>query len=174
MGYSSYYGENGDCYIKNISSSSDKGPDPAGITTAVASITDFEKLPVNDYLSLLNAVAKVGPVAISVDAAWSDYESGVFKTDNYNATIDHAVVLVGYGVDADTPYWLVRNSWSPKWGEGGYIRLFRHTDADKTPCGIDSNPLDGTGCKGGPATLPTCGTSGMLSDSSFPKGGHLI
>ncbi|KAJ1445645.1 hypothetical protein M885DRAFT_625992 [Pelagophyceae sp. CCMP2097] len=172
MGYTSYYGSNGECYIKNVTSHRDSGPDPPAITTGVASITDFEKLPSNDYLALLNAVAKVGPVAISVDASWHDYEAGVFTSESYDATIDHAVVLVGYGVDAGVPYWLVRNSWSPNWGEHGYIRLFRHV-AD-TPCGVDIRPLDGTGCKGGPANMTVCGTSGILSDSAFPKGGHLL
>ena len=34
-------------------------------------------------------------------------------------------MLVGYG-EADTvdktPYWILRNSWSEHWGEGGYMR----------------------------------------------------
>ena len=46
---------------------------------------------------LLNAVATVGPIAISVDAsAWSAYESGVFDgCSSTNIDIDHAVQLVG-------------------------------------------------------------------------------
>ena len=42
------------------------------------------------------------------------------------AHADHIVMLVGYGVDdtvARTPYWLLRNSWSAHWGEGGYMRI---------------------------------------------------
>merc|ERR1711904_241675 len=75
MGYSSYYGENGECYIKNISSSHVNGPDPSGITTGVVNITGFTTLPTNDYNALLNAVAQLHPIAVSVDAMpWSSYE----------------------------------------------------------------------------------------------------
>jgi cathepsin L len=36
--------------------------------------------------------------------------------------IDHAVVLMGYGTENGQKYWLVRNSWSPSWGElGEYV-----------------------------------------------------
>ena len=39
------------------------------------------------------------------------------------------VQLVGYGTDDKNgggDYWLVRNSWTPLWGENGYIRLARY------------------------------------------------
>jgi len=47
----------------------------------------------------LNAVATVGPIAVSVDASnWHSYDHGIFNGCNQvNPDIDHAVVLVGYG-----------------------------------------------------------------------------
>eukprot|EP01046_Picozoa_sp_COSAG06_P114033 COSAG06_NODE_60813_length_269_cov_1.505882_1_plen_59_part_01 len=37
---------------------------------AVAGISNFVKLPGNDYAALMNAVGTIGPVSISVDASW--------------------------------------------------------------------------------------------------------
>ena len=56
-----------------------------------------------------------------------------------NPDIDHAVVLVGYGEENGQKYWLVRNSWSPSWGELGYIKIAR-LDKEEEVCGLDITP----------------------------------
>jgi cathepsin L len=185
MGYTSYYGEDGDCTIhpdENFLKSAD-GPDPDGITGGVANIEDYVKLPTNDYLALLNAVAKTGPVAVSVAASpWKSYESGIFQGsfDDDSLDVNHAVTLVGYGTDEKTgmDYWLVRNSWKPTWAEAGYIRLLR-VDPDELNdpndiCGTDSKPQDGTACEGQTANITVCGTSAIHFDNVIPVGGHLL
>lgn len=65
----------------------------------------------------MNAVATIGPIAVSVDATgWSSYTGGVYaKPLAESPDINHLVVLVGYGEENGIPYWLVRNSWSPSW-----------------------------------------------------------
>jgi cathepsin L len=79
---------------------------------AVAGVSNFVKLPSNDYGSLMQAIATVGPVSISVDASWGSYEKGVYGGCSKNHTmIDHAVQLVGYGTEDGQDYFLVRNSW---------------------------------------------------------------
>ena len=144
-------------------------------TQKVAAIEDFVKLPENDYNSLMTAIATVGPVAISVAADdWVFYESGVFNGE-CGATINHAVTAVGYGTDEDgNDYWLVRNSWSTNWGEDGYIRVAREKTSKDVKCEVDRDPASGSGCEGGPKEVTVCGKCGILSDSSYPRGGKLI
>ena len=68
-------------------------------------------------------VATGGPLSIGVDAAsWQTYGGGVMT--NCQATqVDHAVLIVGYDLTAQPPYWIIKNSWGVSWGEEGYIRL---------------------------------------------------
>ena len=140
----------------------------SGSVMNAANITGHVVVPSNNYNAMMTAIATMGPLAISVDAgAWHDYSGGVFTGGNHtNPTLDHLVQLVGYGTDPQHgDYWLVRNSWTPLWGEEGYIRLARSA----TPtCGMDVNPLDGNGCKGGPAAVKVCGQSGVLYDAVYP------
>jgi cathepsin L len=139
----------------------------------VVGITGQVDLPTNNYTALLSAIASAGPIAISVDASWGGYESGIYepKASGISTTIDHAVQLVGYGTENGKDYWLVRNSWGTSWGEKGYIRLRRYGEG-KEPCGTDTRPADGFGCKGGPSSITVCGTSGMLSGSSYVTGAY--
>ena len=153
--YTSYYGENYACAM------------PAA--ASVATINGYVQLPANNYTALMNAVAQIGPVAVSVDAStFHAYKSGIHDGCNQaNPDINHAVVLEGYGEENGQKYWLIRNSWSPKYGEKGYIRVARH-DAEQEICGTDITPLDGSACNGDDTPVKVCGTCGVLFDSSYP------
>jgi cathepsin L len=86
---------------------------------AVAAIVGYANLEPNNYLALMNAVAKLGPVAVSVACStWQFYSSGVFsvafnESVKQTTDVNHLVVLEGYGTDAESgeDYWLIRNSW---------------------------------------------------------------
>lgn len=161
-GYRSYYGTDYACETDGISP-----------TLTVEGLTMLQG---NNYTELMNAVAQVGPVSIGIDASvFHDYESGVFDGCNQkNPDVNHAVVLYGYGVDeaSGDQYWLVRNSWSPSYGEGGYIRVFRAEDEGER-CGIQLNPQDNDACEGDHKPRKVCGTCGILSGSSYLRGVEL-
>jgi len=145
-------------------------------SSPMISSTGWVRLPENTLQPLLDAVTSEGPVVVSVSAdGWTSYDSGIFDSCSRDATINHAVLLVGYGVQlseraVQTKYWLIRNSWGRDWGEQGYIRVLRFDSdqGDAGYCGTDYDPKQGVGCNGGPATLPVCGMCGILSDSSYP------
>jgi len=138
----------------------------------VVTVSGYVKLGENNYTDLINAVATVGPIDVSVDASsWNVYRSGIFNGCNQkNPDIDHAVQLVGYGTENGQDYWIVRNSWGSSWGENGYIRLLRHSDGSSQWCGTDTHPSDGSGCDGGPTTVTVCGTCGIWYDNCYPVG----
>jgi C1A family cysteine protease len=80
---------------------------------------------------------EVGPLAITINASNLQYYNGgiinlPYDYCPYNPT--HGVNLVGYGKTAmGQKYWIVRNTWGPYWGEGGYFRIARGTGL----CGIN-------------------------------------
>jgi cathepsin L len=141
-------------------------------TTPMAFINGYVAVPRNNDAATAEALASVGPLAISVQAwQWPDYESGVFTGCTYNISMDHAVQLIGYGTDAATglDYWLVRNSWSASWGEHGYIRLVRNSQNETCGWNVDWNTAGG-GCPGVTNnTVWACGQCGILYDVIYPN-----
>jgi len=100
----------------------------------VAKFDSWVALP-NDEDHIAAYLAQHGPVSVGIDATggalgiffpWLQfYKRGIANPRRCTTTIDHAVLLVGYGTDAGQMYWIVKNSWGTKWGESGYFRLVR-------------------------------------------------
>jgi len=85
------------------------------------------------------------PVSVLLEAdqaIFQSYRGGILRANaGCGTTLDHAVLLVGYGEESGIKYWRVKNSWDSSWGEGGYIRLERF-DGDRGwgTCGIQGAP----------------------------------
>jgi len=89
----------------------------------------------------LETAVALQPVAAAVEAlsnpAWQSYSSGVL-TGTCGTSLDHAVLVVGYGIWEDgTPYWKVKNDFGVSWGMDGYILIEKDKAQYGGQCGID-------------------------------------
>ncbi|CAH8871089.1 unnamed protein product [Trichobilharzia szidati] len=104
-----------------------------------AQVTGFINISPGDEYALMDAVATKGPVSVAINAglpSFPRYKSGVYSDPEClgeEDNLDHGVLVVGYGEENGQPYWLVKNSWGPEWGEGGYIKILRNKH---NMCGI--------------------------------------
>ncbi|VDP99122.1 unnamed protein product [Trichobilharzia regenti] len=89
-----------------------------------AQVTGFINISPGNESALMDAVATKGPVSVAINTP-SELRT-VYS-------LDHGVLVVGYGEENGQPYWLVKNSWGPEWGESGYIKILRNKS---NMCGI--------------------------------------
>lgn len=106
-------------------------------------ISSFKDVTPKSPTALQAAVAE-GPVSVAIDASgilFQLYFGGIMK-HLCGTRLDHGVLVVGYGTEGETDYWLLKNSWGPHWGEKGYFRILRSMEKDNEPgvCGLQLQP----------------------------------
>ncbi|GFY48223.1 cathepsin L [Trichonephila inaurata madagascariensis] len=83
--------------------------------TVGANCTGYVDIPEGDEEVLKQAVAKVGPISVAINADspnFHNYGSGIYDEPNCANTVSaltHAVLVIGYGTENGTDYWLVKN-----------------------------------------------------------------
>ena len=100
-------------------------------------------VPANNQAALKEAVS-ISPVSIAIEAdksVFQSYSSGVITGTRCGTSLDHGVLIVGYGEETvsgkSVKYWLVKNSWDSTWGDGGYVKIERSDSTnDEGTCGI--------------------------------------
>ena len=92
---------------------------------------------------------------------------------SYTIQLTPFLSLLIYTQENGIKYWKLRNSWSPTYGEKGYIRIVR-TEQEQERCGMDITPLHGSACNGDNTPVEVCGTCGVLYHSSYPTGATIL
>ncbi|XP_023310816.1 cathepsin L-like proteinase [Anoplophora glabripennis] len=101
---------------------------------SVLKISNYVALSYDNERELQNAVGTIGPVSVSIDAnGFQLYSGGIYDDSTCTWTVNHGVLVVGYGEESGTEYWIVKNSWGSDWGMSGYIKMARNKNDQ---CGI--------------------------------------
>jgi len=80
-------------------------------------------------VAMMNEVYQRGPIVCGIDArGLENYTGGIINDTSGMNEQNHAVSIVGFGVENNVPYWMVRNSWGSYYGEDGYFRIIRGTN----------------------------------------------
>uniref|UniRef100_A0AAZ3Q110 Cathepsin B n=1 Tax=Oncorhynchus tshawytscha TaxID=74940 RepID=A0AAZ3Q110_ONCTS len=90
---------------------------------------------------IMTELYKNGPVeaAFSVYEDFLLYKTGVYQHVTGQMLGGHAIKILGWGKENNTPYWLVANSWNTDWGDNGFFKILRGKDE----CGIESEIVAG-------------------------------
>ena len=108
----------------------------------VASINSYQNIS-SDNETLLKAMVAQQPVSVAIQANLTSfrlYSMGIYSDEECGDELDHGVLIIGYGTQNGTDYWLIKNSWGTGWGENGYMKMLRNYGNGSGLCGIASIP----------------------------------
>lgn len=89
-----------------------------------------------DEMVLKRMVASYGPIAIRYFATnkFINYDRSIFYDESCTPEVsNHVMMIVGYGTENGTDYWLVKNSWGTTWGLKGFAKIARNRENN---CGV--------------------------------------
>lgn len=133
--------EHGQCSLESYPYTAKGGN--CKICSSLAHISSCSDVNPNDQISLAAAVAQQ-PVAVAISAdtkLFQSYTSGVITSPSCYTSLDHGVLIVGYGTENGIDYWNVKNSWSNTWGDKGYVKIAKSSSTnDPGICGIAMDP----------------------------------
>ncbi len=114
----------------------------------LSNISSYVNITVKNGIAL-KKVLLIHPVSVLIETNNNIFQfyGGGIVTSNCLNNLDHAVLVVGYGINKNgKEYFIIRNSWGNDWGKNGYILL----GADK----MSNKQNNGTGICG-ILTMPT-------------------
>jgi C1A family cysteine protease len=96
--------------------------DAAKASVGATTYTDVTK----NSAAQFKAALQHGPVSVAIEADQSvfhQYTGGIISGKACGTSLDHGVLAVGYGSENGTNFYIVKNSWTTKWGENGFVRI---------------------------------------------------
>jgi len=111
-------------------------------TEAEVGTSSYHDVTQDSPSQLLAAVAQQ-PVSVAIEAdkaVFQSYTGGIITSSLCGTSLDHGVLVVGYGSEAGQDYWKLKNSWGTTWGEAGYFRILRSTATGPGICGLQEEP----------------------------------
>lgn len=100
------------------------------------------------------------------------YNSGVLSSPYCGTSLDHGVLVVGWGEETSSDgkkteeFWIVKNSWGGAWGEEGYVRMKKQNGLKNGECGMymdASYPTAASDAKIAAAKLADTTTASVVS-----------
>lgn len=113
--YGHYLGVDGKCHANEVKKA--------------VKISGFVNVTQNSVSDLKKALVENGPISVAINASpktLTFYSNGVLddpKCTGDEMSLNHAVLLVGYGTLQGKDYWLIKNSWSTYYGNNGYLLI---------------------------------------------------
>jgi C1A family cysteine protease len=108
-------------------------------TKVVFKNTAWVSVTPNNNVQLAAAVA-TRPVSAAVQAdasVFQFYKGGIIDGTACGTSLNHGIIIVGYGSENGKDFWIIRNSWGTSWGEAGYVRIAKSSSTNSAGvCGI--------------------------------------
>lgn len=104
----------------------------------VVTIDGYTDVPPHNEDLIRQAVA-IQPVSVGIcgsERTFQLYSKGIFSGP-CSTSLDHAVLIVGYGSENGVDYWILKNSWGTSWGMNGYMHMLRKSRSLEGICGIN-------------------------------------
>lgn len=106
---------------------------------------DIDSIDTRD-LNIMYELAKFGPITAGM-FIYDDFfdfdpikEIYTHSAQTSERLGGHSVVIIGWGEENGIKYWILRNSWGPKWGDNGHFRMQRWI----SDCELENNIISGT------------------------------
>ncbi|XP_029431341.1 ervatamin-B-like [Rhinatrema bivittatum] len=91
-------------------------------------ISKYYVLPDEENMAM--SVAFDGPVTVAIGSheEFQLFDGKGIYDGECTEKVNHAIVIVGYGTEEGTDYWIIRNSWGESWADGGYAKVPRNVN----------------------------------------------